>query len=68
MTQITSQAKLKSATEVICRQGMVQFSVSDTAIAIVAAIDRTVPATTTEDGTPMRNVCGGVPDRCHRPY
>ena len=38
MTQITRQAKLKRATGVICRQGMVHFSVSDTAIAIVAAI------------------------------
>jgi len=38
MTQITRHAKLKGATGVICKQGMVQFSVSDTAIAIVATI------------------------------
>jgi hypothetical protein len=38
MSPIATQAKLESATAVICKQGMVQFSVSDTAIAIVAAI------------------------------
>lgn len=38
MTQNTKQAKLKGATGVICKQGMVQFSVSDTAIAIVTLI------------------------------
>ena len=38
MADMTRQAKLKKATGVICRQGMVQFSVSETAIAIVDAI------------------------------
>ena len=38
MTEMTKQAKLKRATAVICRQGLVQFSVSDTALAIVDAI------------------------------
>jgi ferredoxin len=38
MTQITVQEKLKSAAGVICKQGMVQFSLSDTAIAIVASV------------------------------
>ena len=38
MPRTSKQAKLESAAGVICKQGMVQFSVSDTAIAIVAAI------------------------------
>ncbi len=38
MTQGTMQAGLKRATGIICKQGMVQFSVSDTAIAIVDTI------------------------------
>ena len=38
MPQITTPKKLERATAVICKQGMVQFAVSDTAIAIVAAI------------------------------
>jgi Pyruvate/2-oxoacid:ferredoxin oxidoreductase delta subunit len=37
MTQITMSEKFKRAAGVICRQGMVQFPVSDTAIAIVVA-------------------------------
>jgi Pyruvate/2-oxoacid:ferredoxin oxidoreductase delta subunit len=37
MTPITVTDKLKKATAVICKQGMVQFQVSDTAIAIVSA-------------------------------
>ena len=39
MESITLENKLKRATEVVCKQGMVQFPVSDTAIAI---IDRVV--------------------------
>ena len=35
MTQITMDEKLKRAAGVICKQGMVQFQLSDTAIAIV---------------------------------
>ena len=38
MTEISMDAKFKKAAEVICRQGMVQFPVSDTAIAIVKAV------------------------------
>ena len=38
MTQISMDAKFKRAAEVICRQGMVQFPLSDTAIAIVVAV------------------------------
>ena len=38
MTQIAMQEKLKRAAGVICKQGMVQFSLSDTAIAIVASV------------------------------
>jgi hypothetical protein len=38
MTQITVQEKLKRAAGVICKQGLVQFPLSDTAIAIVAAV------------------------------
>jgi ferredoxin len=38
MTQITKQEKLKRAAGVICKQGMVQFQLSDTAIAIVASV------------------------------
>jgi ferredoxin len=37
MTQITLEEKFKRAAGVICKQGMVQFPVSDTAIAIVVA-------------------------------
>jgi ferredoxin len=37
MTQISMDEKFKRAAEVICKQGMVQFPVSDTAIAIVKA-------------------------------
>lgn len=37
MSNPVTEARLKSAAEVICRQGMVQFPVSETAIAIVAA-------------------------------
>ena len=39
MESITMEEKLKKAAEVVCKQGMVQFPVSDTAIAI---IDRVV--------------------------
>ena len=39
MENITMEDNLKRATEVVCKQGMVQFPVSDTAIAI---IDRVV--------------------------
>jgi Pyruvate/2-oxoacid:ferredoxin oxidoreductase delta subunit len=39
MENITMEEKLKRAAEVVCKQGMVQFPVSDTAIAI---IDRVV--------------------------
>ena len=39
MESITLENKLKRAAEVVCKQGMVQFPVSDTAIAI---IDRVV--------------------------
>ena len=38
MTQISMDEKFKRAAEVICKQGMVQFQVSDTAIAIVTAV------------------------------
>jgi len=38
MTQISMDEKFKRAAEVICRQGMVQFPLSDTAIAIVVAV------------------------------
>ena len=38
MTQITVEEKLKRAAGVICKQGMVQFSLSDTAITIVASV------------------------------
>ena len=38
MTQISMDEKFKKAAEVICKQGLVQFSVSDTAIAIVKAV------------------------------
>ncbi|MEJ2730479.1 MAG: 4Fe-4S binding protein [Deltaproteobacteria bacterium] len=37
MAQISMDEKFKRAAEVICKQGMVQFPVSDTAIAIVKA-------------------------------
>ena len=37
MTQKTMEEKFKRAAGVICKQGMVQFPVSDTAIAIVVA-------------------------------
>ena len=35
MENITMEEKLRRAAEVICKQGMVQFPVSDTAVAIV---------------------------------
>ncbi len=38
MTQISMEEKFKRAAGVICKQGMVQFSLSDTAIAIVASV------------------------------
>ncbi len=38
MALATNQEKLKRAAGVICRQGLVQFSLSDTAIAIVASV------------------------------
>ena len=38
MTQMSKQERLKRAAGVICKQGMVQFQLSDTAIAIVASI------------------------------
>jgi len=38
MAQITMQEKLKKATGVVCKQGMVQFPVSDTAIAIISSV------------------------------
>ena len=38
MTQITVEEKLKRAAGIICKQGMVQFQLSDTAIAIVASV------------------------------
>jgi len=38
LPQITLQEKFKRATGVICKQGMVQFPLSDTAIAIVVAV------------------------------
>jgi Pyruvate/2-oxoacid:ferredoxin oxidoreductase delta subunit len=38
MAQISVDEKFKKAAEVICKQGMVQFPVSDTAIAIVVAV------------------------------
>jgi hypothetical protein len=38
MTQITMEEKLKRAAGVICKQGMVQFPLSDTVIAIVASV------------------------------
>jgi len=38
MAQITLQEKLKRATGVVCKQGMVQFPVSDTAIAIISSV------------------------------
>jgi tRNA A37 threonylcarbamoyladenosine synthetase subunit TsaC/SUA5/YrdC len=38
MTQITMQEKLERAAGVICKQGMVQFPLSDTVIAIVVSV------------------------------
>jgi hypothetical protein len=38
MTQISMDEKFKRSAEVICKQGMVQFPLSDTAIAIVVAV------------------------------
>ena len=38
MTHLTKQERLKRAAGVICKQGLVQFQVSDTAIAIVASV------------------------------
>jgi len=38
MAQITLQEKLKRATRVVCKQGMVQFPVSDTAIEIISSV------------------------------
>jgi Pyruvate/2-oxoacid:ferredoxin oxidoreductase delta subunit len=38
MTQITVEEKFKKAAEVICKQGLVQFQLSDTAIAIVESV------------------------------
>jgi len=38
MTQMTVEEKFKRAAGVICKQGMVQFPLSDTAIAIVTAV------------------------------
>jgi hypothetical protein len=38
MTQITMEEKLKRAAGVICKQGMVQFQLSDTAIDIVLSV------------------------------
>lgn len=38
MTQVNKQEKIKRAAGVICKQGMVQFQLSDTAIAIVASV------------------------------
>jgi Pyruvate/2-oxoacid:ferredoxin oxidoreductase delta subunit len=38
MSKVDLEEKFKRATGVICKQGMVQFPVSDTAIAIVAAV------------------------------
>jgi ferredoxin len=38
MTQIGRQEKIKRAAGVICKQGMVQFPLSDTAIAIVVSV------------------------------
>ena len=38
MTHISMDEKFKKAAEVICKQGMVQFPLSDTAIAIVVAV------------------------------
>ena len=38
MSQITMQEKVKRAAGVICKQGMVEFPLSDTAIAIVVAV------------------------------
>ena len=38
MENTTMEDKLKRATEVVCKQGMVQFPVSDTAIAIIVAV------------------------------
>jgi len=38
MTEVSMDEKFKKAAEVICKQGMVQFPVGDTAIAIVVAV------------------------------
>ncbi len=38
MTQISMEEKFKRAAGVICKQGMVAFPLSDTAIAIVVAV------------------------------
>jgi len=38
MLQPTVQEKLKKATGVVCKQGMVQFPVSDTAVAIIVSV------------------------------
>ena len=38
MAQLTMVERFKRATGVVCKQGMVQFPVSETAIAIIAAV------------------------------
>ena len=38
MTEASTDEKFRQAAEVICRQGMVQFPVSDTAVEIVKAV------------------------------
>ncbi len=38
MTQLTMEERFSKATGVVCKQGMVQFPVSDTAIAIIIAV------------------------------
>jgi hypothetical protein len=38
MAQLTMQVRFKKAAAVVCKQGMVQFPVSDTAIAIIEAV------------------------------
>ena len=38
MSQITVEDRIKEATAVVCKQGMVQFPVSETAIAIIKTV------------------------------
>jgi hypothetical protein len=53
MESITLEDKLKRAAEVVCKQGMVQFPVSDTAIAIPNPVPAAAPAWSGAQRTPL---------------